>query len=69
MEDATGKLKTLRVAIQKGKLNMADLRAGADGKIDDAEMDNAIGDFFNPEKQGWIDRSDLFLVIERFLGK
>ena len=68
LEDATGKLKTLRVVIQKGKLNMLDLIAGADGKVDEIEMDNAIGDFFDPEKQGWIDRHDLFLVIEQFLG-
>jgi hypothetical protein len=67
LEDATGKVKTLRVLIQKGKLNMVDLIAGADGKVDDAEMDNAIGDFFDPEKQGWIDRTDLFLVIDKFL--
>jgi hypothetical protein len=67
LEDASGKLKTLRVVIQKGKLNMLDVIAGADGKVDDVEMGNAIGDFFDPEKQGWIDRSDLFLVIQRFL--
>jgi uncharacterized protein YjdB len=67
LSDATGKLKTLRVLIPKEGINMLDLIAGADGKVDDVEMGNAIGDFFDPEKQGWIDRSDLFLVIQRFL--
>jgi len=65
LEDASGKLKTLRVVIQKGKLNMVDLIAGADGKVDETEMDNAIGDFFS--SQGLIDKTELFLVIERFL--
>ncbi|WP_069469760.1 hypothetical protein [Candidatus Marithrix sp. Canyon 246] len=67
LEDATGKVKTLRIVIKKGKLNMVDLIAGADGKVDEAEMGNALGDFFDPEKQGWIDRTDLFLVVEGFL--
>jgi hypothetical protein len=66
LEDATGKVKTLRVVI-KEKVNIVDLIAGADGKIDETEMDNAIRDFFDPEKQGWIDRTDLFLVVEQFL--
>ena len=33
------------------------------------DLDNAIKYFFDPEKQGWIDRSDLFLVIDKFLGE
>jgi plastocyanin len=65
LEDATGKLKTLRVVIQKGKLNMLDLIAGADGKVDEAEMGNAL---IYAGADGKVDEAEMNKAIDDFFA-
>ena len=62
--DTAGNLVSINVEIAK-KDDILDIYAGADGKIDDAEMDKAIDDFF--AGQAWLDRTVMFEIAEQFV--
>ncbi len=68
LEDATGTVKNLRVFINNKTIaSIPNIYAGSDGKLDETEMNKALNDFF--QRQGWISRTELFTIIEMYLGK
>jgi len=68
LEDATGTVKNLRVFINNKTIaSIPDVYAGSDGKLDATEMNKALNDFF--QRQGWISRTELFTIIEMYLGE
>jgi len=68
LEDATGKIKSTRTVISRKIVrDIIDLYAGSDGKLDETDMSRAVTDYF--QKKGWLNRTELFLLLERFLSK
>jgi hypothetical protein len=66
VEDASGTVKNLRVFINN-KTSIPCIYAGSDCKVDENEMNKALNDFF--QQQGWISRTELFVITEMFLGE
>jgi Leucine-rich repeat (LRR) protein/plastocyanin len=64
--DTAGNLASIKVEIAK-KDDIINIYAGADGKIDEAEMSLAIDDFF--AGQAWLDRTIMFEITEQFVGE
>jgi hypothetical protein len=62
LRDASGKVKTSRVIIDMGTVNLCRLYVGSDDQLNETELSNAIGDFF--QKEGWINRQELFFLLE-----
>ncbi len=62
--DTAGNLASIKVEIAK-KDDIIDIYAGADGKVDEAEMNLAIDDFF--AGQAWLDRTIMFKIAEQFV--
>jgi hypothetical protein len=64
--DTAGNLASIKVEIAK-KDDIIAIYAGADGKVDEAEMSLAIDDFF--AGQAWLDRTIMFEIADQFVGK
>jgi hypothetical protein len=65
--DATGEVKILGAVItRKTVRDICDLYVGSDGKIDEADANRAMTDYF--QKANWINRGGLYIVMKRFLG-
>jgi len=66
LQDATGDVKILRAVItMKTVRDISDLYVGSDGKVDEADANKAITDYF--QKANWINRGELYFVVKRFL--
>jgi uncharacterized repeat protein (TIGR01451 family) len=64
--DTAGNLASIKVEIAK-KDDIINIYAGEDGKIDEAEMNLAIDDFF--AGQAWLDRTIMFEIAEQFVAE
>jgi membrane carboxypeptidase/penicillin-binding protein PbpC len=62
--DTAGNLASIKVEIAK-KDEIIAIYAGADGKVDEAEMSLAIDDFF--AGQAWLDRTIMFDIADQFV--
>jgi hypothetical protein len=66
LQDATGDVKILRAVItMKTVRDISDLYVGSDGKVDEADANRAMTDYF--QKANWINRGELYSVVKRFL--
>jgi hypothetical protein len=66
LQDATGEVKILGAVItMKTVRDISDLYVGSDGKVDEADANRAMTDYF--QKANWINRGELYSVVKRFL--